>query len=64
MDLADLLKGTSQRVQVSGGLVPSLPQVKDDPGWAALLSEIRQVPDEGNKLTTDVNVVTTNIKLS
>lgn len=54
VDLADLLERTGQGVQVSRGLVPSLPQAEDDPGRAALLSEIRQVPEEGDKMTRDV----------
>lgn len=49
VDLADLLEGAGQRVQVSGSLVPSLPQAEDDPRWAALLSEIRQVPEDRHK---------------
>lgn len=56
VDLADLLEGTGQRVQVSGGLVPSLPQAEDDPGRAALLREIRQVPEEGNENTTSQTI--------
>lgn len=40
VDLADLLEGAGQRVQVPGSLVPSLPQTEDDPGRTALISEI------------------------
>lgn len=53
MYLADLLEGAGKRVQVSRGLMASLPQAQDDPGRAALLSEIGQVSNEGDKRTRE-----------